>query len=163
MFMPRAELHMSDDEIEQFLTDNYWGRIGTVNASGEPHVTPIAYFYCAGSVYFAGLSKSRRTRDILATGKVSLCVDDGVAPGEGYERRRGVVVYGNCVVVSDDPVVESEVIPRMVALSGAAPHSAHKMFRIEKTHWVSWDFRRIPKEADYHFGNPPTSSAADSS
>jgi uncharacterized pyridoxamine 5'-phosphate oxidase family protein len=156
-YLPRTQLRMSEVEIHDFLSSNKFGRLATVSASGEPHVTPLGYVYLDGAVYFESIIRSRRCRDITETGRVSFCVDDGVAAGEGYGKRRGVTLSGQCVRADDDPRVMTKVVPKLVELfGGSGPEdvirSTHAFYRIDASRVASWDFRRIPVGADFRTG-----------
>ena len=155
MYLDRKRLHMSETEIDEFLSSNIWGRLATASASGEPHLTPVGYVHHDGAIYFYALRRSRRGRDLSRNDRATMLVDDGVAPGEDYSRRRGVIVYGRCsMLTADDPVPE-EVRGKYTLAMGAASFDdlnrvTHTWYRLRVTRRVSWDFRRIPPGADYY-------------
>ena len=104
----RRALRLSDSELEAFLRASRWGRLATANADGEPHITPLGYVYFRGAIYLHALKSGRRARDLAENPKVAFLVDDGVAPGDSYRQRRGVILYGSCVVADDDRVLLDE-------------------------------------------------------
>jgi nitroimidazol reductase NimA-like FMN-containing flavoprotein (pyridoxamine 5'-phosphate oxidase superfamily) len=153
-YVKRDALQMSNEEIDAFLASSQWGRLGTVSADGEPHVAPIGFHLHGGRLYFHGLLRSRRSRDLEAEERVSLCVDDGVGPDAGYGQRRGVIVYGRCRQLGDD---DRDLV---VALRpGYAERffgdreknferRTHAWFEITPYRFASWDFGKIPTGAD---------------
>ncbi|CAN5575746.1 MAG: PPOX class F420-dependent oxidoreductase [Rubrobacter sp.] len=83
----------TEKEIE-YLQDQRLGRLATVNASGRPHVVPVAFRYNPelGVIDVGGhnLGRSKKFRDIGETGRVAFVVDDVLPPW----RARGVEVRG---------------------------------------------------------------------
>lgn len=154
-YVDRNTLRMSDDEAWEYLARTRWGRIGTVSGDGEPHVTPIGFHVHERRVYFHALIKSRRTRNIGDEPRVSLCVDSGVAPGEGYDDRRGVVVSGRCRRLdAEADAALLDGVRRGFADEFFGDESTdferrtHAWFEIDPYRIASWDFGRIPQGAD---------------
>ena len=79
----------TEKEIE-YLKEQRLGRLATVGTNGEPHVVPLSFQYNKerDSTDISGynLGKSKKLRDIEATGKMALVVDD-TAPGGGWNPR----------------------------------------------------------------------------
>ena len=153
MYVKRSDLHLSDDEIANYLAERQWGRMGTVSADGEPHVSPLGYLFLDGRVWFHGLVKSRRSRQIGEEARVALCVDDGVGEGDTYSQRRGVVVYGTCrKVTADDPRL-ADVRAAFAERFFGDPEAeyerrTHAWYVVDPYRFASWDFGRIPTGAD---------------
>jgi nitroimidazol reductase NimA-like FMN-containing flavoprotein (pyridoxamine 5'-phosphate oxidase superfamily) len=154
MYVKRANLHMSADEIDAFLGSHAWGRLASVSAEGEPHVAPIGYIALDRRVYFHGLVQSRRGRDLAGEPRVALCVDDGVGDHETYSDRRGVVVYGTCRTLSDDDeALVRRVRGRFAMVFFEDPsvefeRRTHAWYEIAPYRFASWDFAKIPIGAD---------------
>lgn len=151
----RSTLRMSADEIDRYLRARKWGRLATVNADGEPHVAPIGYVLDDNGLWFHGLTKSRRGRDIAAGSRCSMCVDDGVAAGDGYADRRGVVLYGRSeTVAADDPRLPSVRMLFATTFFGSPDvpfeRRTHSWYLLTPDRTASWDFSRIPSGADRH-------------
>lgn len=153
-YVDRRTLRMSDEEIRNFLEASRWGRLGTVSPDGEPHVAPIGIHHHGGRLYFHGLVRSRRARDLDANPRVSLCVDDGVGPGSVYADRRGVIVYGTCRRLGpDDADLLDAVRAGYAQRFFGDPHTrferpSHAWFEITPYRYASWDFGRIPTGTD---------------
>jgi len=156
MKVSRKQLRMTQDELQQFLTEHKYGRLATANRVAEPHVTPLGYVYHDGAIWFHALREGRRGRDLAENPKVAFLVDDGLGPGETYRQRRGAILYGMCVVADDDPhldVVRHGYMRAMGASSvGEIQRRTHSWYRIDVERTSSWDFRKIPPGADREAG-----------
>ena len=153
MKVSRKSLRLSESELEEFLLANRWGRLATASADGEPHITPLGYVYFGGAIYLHALRGGRRARDLAENPKVAFLVDDGVAPGDSYRKRRGVIAYGRCVVADDDPVLLDEARYAYMRAFDASSvdqiqRRTHSWYRIDVERTSSWDFRKIPRGAD---------------
>jgi pyridoxamine 5'-phosphate oxidase family protein len=91
----------TEKEIE-YLKEPRLGRLATVGKNGEPHVVPLSFRYNEDldTIDIGGhnLGKSKKFRDIGATGRAALVADD-VAPGGGWNPR-GVEIRGNAEALS---------------------------------------------------------------
>lgn len=149
----RKRLEMSDEEIDAFLATHRFARVASVAPDGEPTVSPVGYCYHGGRLWFYGMAKGRRMKDIEAGSRISVCIDDGVGEGESYSDRRGVVLYATARVVSDEDPVLDAVRP---AYAQAQFGDSTVDFRRRTHAWIeatpyrttSWDFKRIPAGAD---------------
>ena len=153
MKVSRKSLRLSESELEEFLRANRWGRLATANAEGEPHITPLGYVYFGGAIYFHALRGGRRARDLAENPKVAFLVDDGLAPGDSYRKRRGVIAYGRCVVADDDPLLLGEARYEYMRAFDATSvdqieRRTHSWYRIDVERTSSWDFRKIPRGVD---------------
>jgi PPOX class probable F420-dependent enzyme len=73
------------------------GTLGTVGASGGPHLGPVWYFWDGARVRISTPGWTTKVADIRADDRVAFCVDDQVA-GE-Y-----LTIYGTAEIVDDDRV-----------------------------------------------------------
>jgi nitroimidazol reductase NimA-like FMN-containing flavoprotein (pyridoxamine 5'-phosphate oxidase superfamily) len=150
----RSQLAMSDEEADAFLASHRWARVGTVSPGGEPTVSPVGYAVVDGRLYFYAMRRARRTSDVEAGSRVAMCVDDGLAAGEGYRDRRGVIVYGTCRIVGDDEEALLETVRRVYAeaLFGDPEQDfrrrTHVWFEVRPYRRSSWDFAKIPAGSD---------------
>ena len=91
----------TEKELE-YLKEQRLGRLATVGKNGEPHVVPLSFRYNKEleTIDIGGhnLGQSKKFRDVGATGKAALVVDD-VAPGGGWNPR-GIEVRGNAEALS---------------------------------------------------------------
>jgi nitroimidazol reductase NimA-like FMN-containing flavoprotein (pyridoxamine 5'-phosphate oxidase superfamily) len=149
----RRALALTEPELEEFLRTNRWGRLATANADGEPHITPLGYIYHGGKIYFHAMKSGRRARDLAVNPRVAFLVDDGVTPDDSYRKRRGAILYGNCAVADDDPVLLDEARYAYMRAFDATSvdqvqRRTHSWYRIDVDRTSSWDFRKIPRGTD---------------
>jgi nitroimidazol reductase NimA-like FMN-containing flavoprotein (pyridoxamine 5'-phosphate oxidase superfamily) len=151
-YVKRSELRLTEEELEEFLRSNKWGRLATASLELEPHITPLGFVFHDGAVYFHAMVKGRRGRDLAENPKVAFLVDDGVAPGDPYTKRRGAILYGNCAVADDDAALDEAKHAYMRAMEATSldqiQRRTHAWYRIDITRASSWDFRKIPADAD---------------
>jgi nitroimidazol reductase NimA-like FMN-containing flavoprotein (pyridoxamine 5'-phosphate oxidase superfamily) len=151
-YISRALLSLSKAEADEFLHANRWGRLATASLAGEPHVTPLGYVYHRGAIYFHALRRSRRGLQLAENPTVAFLVDDGLAPGDPYTQRRGVIVYGRCVTADNDTMLDAVRQAYMRAMKAASleevQRRTHSWYRIDIDRLASWDFRKIPSGAD---------------
>ena len=88
---------MTQDEIRQFLFhDTRTGKLATVRADGRPHVAPIWFVLDGEDVIFTTWHESVKALNMMRDERVSLCVDEEVAP-------YAFVVVEGAVELSQDP------------------------------------------------------------
>jgi pyridoxamine 5'-phosphate oxidase family protein len=67
-----------------YLKSQRLGRLATVDATGQPHVVPVTFRYNSetGTIDIGGLhmGKTKKFRDVAATGRAAFVVDDVRAP-----------------------------------------------------------------------------------
>jgi nitroimidazol reductase NimA-like FMN-containing flavoprotein (pyridoxamine 5'-phosphate oxidase superfamily) len=155
-FVKRSALALTSDELDEFLRANKWGRLATASLEAEPHITPLGYVLHDGAIWFHGLKSGRRSRDLAENPKVAFLVDDGLAPGDGYAKRRGAIVYGECLPADDHPALYEVRLAYMRAMEASSVREierrTHTWYRIEIARTASWDFRKIPAGADRKAG-----------
>jgi nitroimidazol reductase NimA-like FMN-containing flavoprotein (pyridoxamine 5'-phosphate oxidase superfamily) len=153
MKVSRKLLRLTDQELDEFLRTSRFGRLATANRAGEPHITPLGYVYHDGAIYVHALREGRRGRDLAENPKVAFLVDDGVGPGETYRQRRGVILYGTCVMADDDPRLGDVRYAYMRAMEASSVREiqrrSHSWYRIDVERTSSWDFRKIPAGTDW--------------
>ena len=153
MKVSRKLLRLTEEELEQFLTDSRYGRLATANRAGEPHITPLGYVYHDGAVWFHALREGRRGHDLAENPKVAFLVDDGLGPGETYRQRRGAILYGACVIADEDPRLDDVRYAFMRAMEASnlreVQRRTHSWYRIDIERKSSWDFRKIPEGTDW--------------
>jgi nitroimidazol reductase NimA-like FMN-containing flavoprotein (pyridoxamine 5'-phosphate oxidase superfamily) len=138
---------MSDAEADAYLAGQRWARVATADADGEPHVSPVGYVMHDGRLYFYAKEDARRTRDVRAGSRVSVCVDTGT--DGAYPERRGVIVYGLCRIVPETEDVRTAYARALFGDPDVDFHRrTHVWFEVEPYRRTSWDFGKIPAGAD---------------
>lgn len=91
----------TDAELE-YLGGQRLGRIATASAVGDPEVSPVGFEADPAGISTSGLdiTKTVRYRNIQATGRAAMVIDD-LASVDPW-RPRGVKVAGRAVVDSDE-------------------------------------------------------------
>ncbi|UQA92608.1 PPOX class F420-dependent oxidoreductase [Streptomyces halobius] len=113
-------------EIAYIRTQTY-GRLATVDARGEPHVTPVGFFFDAenGLIDIVGrdMGNSRKYRNVQRNGRVAFVIDD--IPCRDPETVRAVVVRGTAQAL-------------VTGGRSHVPVCADEMIRIHPARVVSW-------------------------
>jgi nitroimidazol reductase NimA-like FMN-containing flavoprotein (pyridoxamine 5'-phosphate oxidase superfamily) len=152
MKLSRKTLRLTEAELDEFLRAGRWGRLATANRDGEPHITPLGYVYHDGAIWFHAFRDGRRARDLAENPKVAFLVDDGVAPSDTYDKRRGAILYGTCRVAEGHPALEGarKAFTRAMEASSVdeIERRTHSWYRIDVARTASWDFRKIPPGTD---------------
>src|SRR6266480_5040778 len=102
MPIPRAQLRLTDEELDEILRSERTVHVATSSADGWPHVVPLWFVWGDDAVWINNLRRSKRSRDIREGSPVALCVDTGVE----YQQLRGAVLYGRFEAADDDAVLE---------------------------------------------------------
>lgn len=147
MPIPRQQLRLTQEELDELLSSAHEIHVATVSPGGMPHVVPMWFVWHEGAVWTNSLIKSRRTRDLRAGSPVAVCADTGTQ----YEELRGVVFRGRFAEAAADP-----------GLAGAKARYSQKYWdgvevpEVRSHVWLkllpdeiaSWDFRKIPRGRD---------------
>jgi PPOX class probable F420-dependent enzyme len=84
---------MSPDELRAFLLHGTrTGKLGVSMRDGQPHVMPIWFVLDGDEVVFTTHARTVKGRWITADGRISLCVDEEVAP-YAFLHLRGRAAY----------------------------------------------------------------------
>jgi nitroimidazol reductase NimA-like FMN-containing flavoprotein (pyridoxamine 5'-phosphate oxidase superfamily) len=146
--IPRDQLRLTSDELEELLRDTRTMRVGTVSPDGSPHVVPLWFVWHDGAIWINNLRKARRTRDMAAGSKVALCIDTG----HDYFELHGAVLYGTAQEVSPDdpalPVIRKAFGDKYFGGIDIPDVKSHQWLRMVPDEIVSWDFRKIPAGRD---------------
>jgi hypothetical protein len=144
MPIPRSQLRLTPDELEEFLRTQRTARIATVAEDGEPHVAPLWFVWHEGALYINSLKRSRRTRDIERGSRVSACVD----AGESYAELHGAVLYGRFAEAGDVPHIRKLFGEKYWGGIDIPVTKSHSWLVMRPDKIVSWDFKKIPTGRD---------------
>jgi PPOX class probable F420-dependent enzyme len=94
----RADIVLSDEEIQQFLEGSRTMTLASVGPDGQPHLVAMWFALIDGDICFETKSKSQKAVNLRRNPAVSCLVEDGIV----YEELRGVAIEG-VAEVTDDP------------------------------------------------------------
>src|SRR4051795_8941320 len=93
----RADIVLSDEEIQEFLEGSRTMTLATVDANGQPHLVAMWFALIDGDICFETKAKSQKAVNLRRNPVVSCLVEDGVV----YEDLRGVAIEGTAEVTDD--------------------------------------------------------------
>ena len=94
----RAQIVMSQAEVEEFVTSSRGGTLATIGHDGQPHLTAMWYAVVDGEIWFETKAKSQKAQNLRRDPRMTCMVEDG----QTYDTLRGVSLEGRGVIV-DDP------------------------------------------------------------
>lgn len=109
----------SDAELSYLTGGRRLARVATVGADGTPHVVPVGCSYDPehDAIQVGGieLEKTKKFRDVQATGRAAVVVDD-LASVDPW-RPRGIEVRGKALAVAE-PVAVIRIVPERIVSWG---------------------------------------------
>lgn len=98
----RAQIVMSDAEVDQFLASQRSSTVGTVGPQGQIHLVGMWYAWFDGHVWFETKPKSQKVVNLRRNPTMSFLVE----AGHTYDALRGVAFEGQGVLIEDDALLE---------------------------------------------------------
>ena len=153
--MPRIDLSMSPEAIQDFLRGSHVGVLSTIDHKGFPHSVGIYYAGGLDEVAMWVYGKSQKVRNVERDPRCSLLVE----AGEPYADLKGVLLRGNGRVVRDlnevrklgQVIYERYFFPRTGVPFDQGPHEriakqSEKRVCVVMTprRIASWDHGRAP-------------------
>jgi PPOX class probable F420-dependent enzyme len=93
----RAEIVLSDQEIQDFLAGSRSMTLASVGPAGQPHLVAMWFALIDGDICFETKAKSQKATNLRRNPQVSCLVEDGAV----YEDLRGVAIEGVAEVTDD--------------------------------------------------------------
>ena len=97
----RAQIVMSQDEIEEFVASSRGGAVATVGADGQPHLTAMWYGVVDGEIWFETKAKSQKAVNLRRDPRITFLLEDG----DTYDTLRGVSFEGTAEIVEDPEAI----------------------------------------------------------
>jgi PPOX class probable F420-dependent enzyme len=94
----RAQITMTDEEIEVFIEQSRTATMATVGPNGAPHLVAMWYAWLDGTVWFETKAKAQKVVNLRRNDRLSVMIEDGLT----YDQLRGVALEG-CGIVIEDP------------------------------------------------------------
>ena len=135
---------LSQDEIELFLSQHRFARLGTINEDGTIHLAPIYFKYDKSEFILGTQNASRRVRNIKRNPNVTLLIDDTNPP------YKAVLIYGKAILDYDNVVQKRTAIFEQFETKEEAIQSAEGIcnkwssvvIRIKPDRIVSFDYSK---------------------
>jgi PPOX class probable F420-dependent enzyme len=93
----RAQIKMSEGEIEAFLHERNTISLATLNHDGSIHVVAMWYGFLDGMVAFETKAKSQKVQNLRRDPRITCMVETG----DKYEELKGVELVGTAEIVED--------------------------------------------------------------
>lgn len=143
--MPKLDISMTAEEIDEFLSQQHTVRLATADAEGAPHVVPLWFIWHEGAMFLNSTLGNVTVENMLRSGLATGVVD----VGETYDELRGVTVASEVERLGDDAPEEVERAWSEKYLGGSEPPyrrwKNRSWFRLAPRSIASWDFRKIPE------------------
>ena len=92
----RAQIVMSQEEIDTFLAGRSSMSVATINPDGTIHMVAMWYgFYPDGTIGFETKAKSQKVQNIKRGAGITVLVEDG----DQYQELRGVSLVGRAEII----------------------------------------------------------------
>jgi general stress protein 26 len=134
----------TQDEMEIFLSQHRFARLGTINEDGTIHLAPIYFKYGKSEFILGTQNASRRVRNIKRNPNVTLLIDDTNPP------YKAVLIYGKAILDYDNVVQKRTAIFEQFETKEEAIQSAEGIcnkwssvvIRIKPDRIVSFDYSK---------------------
>lgn len=146
----RQQIRMTPQEVDAFLTSHSVGILGTVDATGAPHMINMAYLYRDGEILFSSFAKAQKIVNLVRQPRASFLVE---IPSP-YHEIRGVLARGP-VTMTDEfdaiyPMMEEIRLNTWRHSDAAQPEvntaelaKKRVLCSLKPDHIASWDHSRL--------------------
>ena len=93
----RAQIAMTDDEVQQYLNEQKILNVATLGPSGHPHLVAMWYALIDGNVQFWTFAKSQKIVNLRRDPKMTGLVESG----DIYNELKGVELVGTGRIIED--------------------------------------------------------------
>lgn len=148
--MARRDISLSDEEVEELLSEGRDLQVATNGAHGYPHLTTLWYAIVDGLITFRSFTKSQRIVNLTRDPRITVLVE----AGDDYSDLRGVMIQGTAELVADPDRVMATYLAVTRRMQGAeitsdAVEALFGRFRDKNTvvtvhteRVISWDHRK---------------------
>ena len=92
---------MSEDEQQQFISEQKSLQVATINRDGTPHLSTLWFDVFEGDIVFETFTKSQKIKNLERDPRISCLLEDGLE----YEKLRGVQINGIAELYSEPETV----------------------------------------------------------
>ena len=97
----RAQIIMSEAEIDDFVTSSRAGTLATIGRDGQPHLTAMWYAVVDGDIWFETKAKSQKAVNLRRDPRITFLLEGG----DTYDTLRGVSFEGIAEIVEDPEAI----------------------------------------------------------
>ncbi len=148
--MSRRDLiHMTEDEIHNFLEEQRTLQVATIGHDGFPHLVAMWYILLNNEIAFWTYAKSQKAINLRRDPRLTCLVE----AGEQYTELRGVQIKGHAVINNDPPFVQKVGETIWERYTGPLNDSTHPMVAaqapkrvviiVKPVEIVSWDHSKL--------------------
>jgi PPOX class probable F420-dependent enzyme len=145
----RAQVVMSDDEVDTFLHQQRSATVATYGPQGQIHLVGMWYAVREDGVWIETKAKSQKVVNLRRDPRMSFLVETG----HTYDQLRGVALEGTGVVVEDPDVVWDVCVNVFERYNGAYSEEMRPLVefmaknrvvvRLDVERTRSWDHRKL--------------------
>jgi len=145
----RAQIKMTDDEIDAFLHEQKTAVMCTMHPRGSIHAVAMWYGFVDGCLTVETKEKSQKVQNLLRDPRMTVLVEDG----DAYEELRGVELVGAAEVLHDPDQLWELGVSMYERYFGPYTEQARPAVeamlnkrvavRMRAERVVSWDHRKI--------------------
>jgi PPOX class probable F420-dependent enzyme len=150
----RAQITMTDQEIERFVLESRTATMGTIGPTGLPHLVAMWYAVIDGKIWFETKAKSQKAQNLRRDNRITCLIEDGWT----YDTLRGVSLEGTAEIVDDADALWEVGVDVWERYNGPYTDEAKPLVevmlnkrvavRVDVERTRSWDHRKL--------GMPPT-------
>lgn len=93
----RAQITMTDVEIEDFIQQRRTATMATIGPSGVPHLVAMWFAVIDGQIWFETKSRSQKAVNLRRDDRITVLLESG----HTYDSLKGISIEGRGVVVED--------------------------------------------------------------
>lgn len=143
----RNQIQLTPQEQAGFLRDAKKISLATIGKDGFPHLVAMNFIARDGAILMSSYGKAQKVVNIRRNPKVALMVERG----RNYSELQGIMIRGECEIISDP----ARVIEMMRAIRGsagdatanveipAAVSTKRVILKVTPTKTTSWDHRKL--------------------
>ena len=145
----RAQIVMSDAEVDAFLSAQRSATVGTLGPSGQIHLVGMWFAWFDGHVWLETKPKSQKVVNLRRDPKMSFLVE----AGQTYDALRGVALEGEGVVIDDAELLERVCTDMFERYNGPYTPELRPflelmmhnrvVIRLDITRTRTWDHRKL--------------------
>lgn len=143
----RNQIQLTADEQADFIRDARKVALATIGKDGYPHLVMMNFIARDGAILMSSYAKAQKVVNIRRNPKVAVMVERG----RSYDQLQGVMIRGECEVISDPKVV----VDTMRAIRGVEAGGAEQVeipesvsskrviLKVTPRKTASWDHRKL--------------------